>query len=63
MPDAGERLVHGFGIFTVSELPQSGIGIPVSGSVQYLWSCSRSALPSYGAMVSGVNFTEVFLKQ
>jgi hypothetical protein len=32
-----EKSYSGIGIFTVSQLSQSGIGIPASGSVRYRW--------------------------
>ncbi len=55
--NAGEKLVRGIGIFTGSELSQSDIGIPASGSTRYRWSWISPALPSY---VKYLWFTKAF---
>jgi hypothetical protein len=46
MLECREKGYSGIGIFTVSQLCQSGIGIPASGSVRYRWSRISPALPS-----------------
>jgi hypothetical protein len=43
-----EKCLSGIGIFVVSQLCQSGIGIPASGSVRYRWPRISPALASYG---------------
>jgi hypothetical protein len=53
MPEKSNSVI---GIFTGNQLPQSGIGIPVSGLVRYRWSQISPALPSYGAFTGMTSF-------
>jgi hypothetical protein len=57
MPDKSES---GIGISFGNQLPQSGIGIPASGSVRYRWSCIIPALPSYDFYPSNMYGTYFF---
>jgi hypothetical protein len=47
MPEYRGKDYSGIGIFAVSQLCQSGIGTPASGSLRYRWSRISPALPSY----------------
>jgi hypothetical protein len=53
MPECRKNLVRGIGIFTGSQLPPSGIGIPASfvSSERARWSRISPASTSYGIKV------------
>jgi hypothetical protein len=48
MPESWRKVSSASAYFTGSQLLQSGIGFPASGSFRYRWSQISPALPSYG---------------
>jgi hypothetical protein len=48
MPESWRKVSPALAFFTGSQLLQSGIGLPASGSVRYRCSQISPALPSYG---------------
>jgi hypothetical protein len=54
MPESWRKVSPASAFFTGSQLLQSGIGLPTSGSVRYRWSQISPALPSYGTVLMPV---------